>query len=150
RPVQELSVKRTPLALALLVALAATSGATSAPAGHYGGTITVGTAASPTGLDPTLGQAQAVQRILPPFCLPLYSGASNHAPLELDPILAAAQPVISADKLTYTIQLRQGIQFNDGTPLNAQAVIASYQRYLTYPGSVRVRDFAGVDRATAT
>ena len=84
------------------------------------------------------------------MCLPLYTYASNHGTLELDPILAAAPPAVSADKLTYTIQLRQGIEFNDGTPFNAQAVVASYQRYTTYPGSVRKSDFVGVDSATAS
>ena len=39
------------------------------------------------------------------------------------PELAAALPTISKDKLTYTIPLRQGIVFNDGTPFNAQAVV---------------------------
>src|SRR5262249_29381916 len=35
------------------------------------------------------------------------------------------------------------------TPFNAQAVIASFQRYTTYPGSQRESDFAGVASATA-
>ena len=45
---------------------------------------------------------------------------------QLAPVLAAALPVLSKDKLSYTIQLRQGIQFNDGTPFNAQAVVTSF------------------------
>ena len=52
------------------------------------------------------------------------------------PQLAAALPVISKDKLTYTIPLRQGIQFNDGTPFNAQAVVTTLQRMITLPGSI--------------
>ena len=66
------------------------------------------------------------------------------------PVLAAALPVLSKDKLSYTVQLRQGVQFNDGTPFNAQAVVASYQRYITYPGSTRASDFASVDTITAS
>jgi peptide/nickel transport system substrate-binding protein len=104
----------------------------------------------PFTLDPTLLSNGTLQGILPEFCLPLYTYASNHGTLELDPILAAAPPGISADKLTYTIHLRQGIEFNDGTPFNAQAVIASYQRYMTYPGSIRKGDFVDVTGATAT
>ncbi len=54
-------------------------------------------------------------------------------------MLAAALPVLSKDKLTYTIQLRQGIVFNDGTPFNAQAVVTTVQRFMTYPGARRAR-----------
>jgi peptide/nickel transport system substrate-binding protein len=140
------------LAIVLLVAAPALGGAAGAPAatgGHYGGTLTVGITLGPATLDPTLLSNGTLEQILPEFCLPLYTYASNHGTLELDPILAAAQPQISADKLTYTIQLRHGIEFNDGTPFNAQAVIASYQRYTTYPGSIRSQDFLGVASATA-
>ena len=65
-------------------------------------------------------------------------------------MLAAALPVLSKDKLSYTIQLRKGVQFNDGTPFNAQAVVTTVQRYMTYPGSSRASDFASVDSVTAT
>jgi peptide/nickel transport system substrate-binding protein len=121
----------------------------SARTAHYGGTLTLGTAGPPTALDPTLGNGQDTTRILPAYCLSLYTYASNHGTLELDPILAVAPPTVSADKLTYTIQLRKGIEFNDGTPLNAQAVVSSFQRYTTYPGSAHLNDFLGVDSATA-
>ena len=43
---------------------------------------------------------------------------------------------ISKDKLTYTIPLRQGIEFNDGTPFNAQAVVTTLQRMISLPGSI--------------
>ena len=64
------------------------------------------------------------------------SGSTTTTPSsQLVPVLAAALPVLSKDKLSYTIQLRQGIEFNDGTPFNAQAVVTTVQRYMTYPGS---------------
>ena len=78
------------------------------------------------------------------------SYAYNHGKLELAPVLAAALPALSKDKLSYTVQLRQGIQFNDGTPFNAQAVVTTVQRFITYPGSLRASDYAGVDSVTAT
>jgi peptide/nickel transport system substrate-binding protein len=132
---------------ALLVAAPASGQATK-----YGGTITISQGVSPNGLDPTIVTESdpGFRRIVPNYCLPLYTFASNHGTLELDPILAAAPPVVSADKLTYTIQLRQGIQFNDGTPFNAQAVVSSFQRYATFSTSARVNDFLGVERATAS
>jgi peptide/nickel transport system substrate-binding protein len=141
------------LAAVLLVAaplLGGVAGAPAATTGHYGGTLTLGTSTQPNSLDPTQSNDPGLRRLLPAYCLSLYTYASNHGRLELDPILAAAPPTHSADKLTYAIQLRKGIEFNDGTPFNAQAVVSSFQRYTTFPGSARANDFVGVDSATAT
>ena len=44
------------------------------------------------------------------------------------PLLASAQPVISPDGLNYTITLRQGISFQDGTPFNASCVKWNLER----------------------
>jgi peptide/nickel transport system substrate-binding protein len=40
----------------------------------------------------------------------------------------AQLPTVSADKLVYTFQLHPGITFHDGTPLNSEAVAASFAR----------------------
>ena len=42
-----------------------------------------------------------------------------------EPVLAASPPTPSKDGLSYTILLRKGVLFNDGTPLNADAVVAT-------------------------
>jgi peptide/nickel transport system substrate-binding protein len=65
------------------------------------------------------------------------------------PELAAALPKISKDKLTYTIPLRQGVQFNDGTPFNAPAVVTTLRRMLTLPGSTRASNYGPIDSVTA-
>jgi len=44
------------------------------------------------------------------------------------PLLAASQPVVSADGLNYTITLRTGITFSDGTPFNASCVKWNFER----------------------
>lgn len=54
---------------------------------------------------------------------------------ELQPKLATALPTVSADGLTYTIPLRQGVRFHDGTPFNAQAMAFSLERFLKNGGS---------------
>ncbi len=49
------------------------------------------------------------------------------------PVLAAALPTVSSDGLTYTFKLRTGINFQDGTPFNADAVVYNYKRWQNYP-----------------
>ncbi|MDT8306337.1 MAG: ABC transporter substrate-binding protein [Anaerolineae bacterium] len=47
---------------------------------------------------------------------------------ELVPVLAAAPPQVSADRLEYTFQLREGLTFPDGSPFTADDVVASISR----------------------
>ncbi len=54
---------------------------------------------------------------------------------ELEPQLAAAFPKISSDGLTYTIPLRQGVVFHDGTPFNAKAMAFSLNRFIKNGGA---------------
>jgi peptide/nickel transport system substrate-binding protein len=46
---------------------------------------------------------------------------------EIQPLLAESYDV-SPDGLTYTFQLRDGVTFHDGTPFDAEAMIASFER----------------------
>ena len=50
---------------------------------------------------------------------------------EVEPLLADGMPEISEDGKVYTIKLKRGIQFHDGTPFNADAVKYSIERQLT-------------------
>jgi len=54
---------------------------------------------------------------------------------ELEPQLAAAFPTISSDGLTYTIPLRQGVMFHDGTSFNAKAMAFSLNRFIKNGGA---------------
>ena len=144
--------------LRLLLALGASAGlalglvgGAAARAGHYGGTLVVGLAnGEPDTLDPTVSQSGQSLYVYQLMCLQLYQTVANHGTLTLEPLLAAARPVRSTDKLTVTIQLRQGIEFNDGTPFNAQAVVATDQRFISYPGSSRTNVFTDVASVTAS
>lgn len=56
--------------------------------------------------------------------------------LDLEPALATDMGTISADGLTYTFTLRDGIKFADGTPLDATMYAAQLNRLLTIgPGA---------------
>ena len=57
--------------------------------------------------------------------------------VETIPALADGMPEVSADGLTWTIKLRQGRVFHDGSPVTADDVKFTYDRQFNYemPGS---------------
>src|SRR4051794_20883753 len=121
---------RSPLRILLATTILAcfVLGSADARRTSYGGTIVVGLSnGDPGSLDPTTNRSTALTEILRVMCLTLYDVESNHGAPQLVPVLAAALPAISADKLSYTVQLKREILFNDGTPFNAQAVVATYE-----------------------
>ena len=122
---------------ALTAAVAAARGTSRAAASiKNGGTLTIGLAEEPDALDPTLARTFVGRIVFLDICEKLYDLDSH---LNIVPQLASALPQVSKDKLTYTIKLRKGIKFNDGTAFNAAAVKTSLDRYLTFKGSVRAR-----------
>jgi peptide/nickel transport system substrate-binding protein len=141
---------RTFLAAAVL-ALVVLLPAAAQQQGHakYGGTLVVGlTGGDPESLDPTVSRGSAIS-IYPAFCQRLFKLGRNHGRLGLVPELAASLPVLSKDKLSYTVALRKDVLFNDGTPFNAQAVVTTVERYMTYPLSSRATDYASVASVSA-
>jgi peptide/nickel transport system substrate-binding protein len=126
------------LALVVLVPAAARTS-------RYGGVLVVGLSRGDVDtLDPTVSQTFSPIVIYPAMCETLYRSVPNHGLPETVPQLAASLPQISTDRLRYTVQLRKGILFNDGTPLNAQAVVTSVNRFITYPGSTRTSTYVDV------
>jgi peptide/nickel transport system substrate-binding protein len=121
------------------------TGASAAAGGS--GSITVGLAGAPDALDPTTASTFDGRTVFANMCQKLYD---INAQLNIVPQLAAALPAISADGKTYTIQLRQGIKFNDGTPFNAAAVVTTLEHYLTDPQSARAAELKGLTSVNAT
>jgi peptide/nickel transport system substrate-binding protein len=56
---------------------------------------------------------------------------------QLRPVLAAEMPTVSADGLTYTFKLREGVKFHDGTDFNADAVCYNYDRQKNAPKALQ-------------
>ena len=137
-------MSRIQLGVALLAA-AVVLGPASARTGKYGGTLVVGIGSDPRPRPLAEHRREASEPSVESERLYAYDAKS-----QIVPQLATALPAISKDKLTYTIQLRQGIQFNDGTPFNAEAVVTSLERMITLPGSAHASDFASVDTVTRT
>ncbi|HEY7033328.1 MAG TPA: ABC transporter substrate-binding protein [Thermomicrobiales bacterium] len=95
------------------------------------GTLIVGTETDIEGFDPGHASALATTRVISN----VLEGLLKYTPgtVDLEPLLATEVPSldnggISADGLTYTFKLRQGVTFHDGTPFNADAVKMTYQR----------------------
>lgn len=142
--------QRTALTITVFLcaaALAACSNpSTGGGSGKQGGTVTVGLAEAPDELDPTVARTYVGRIVFANFCEKLYdiNGGMN-----LVPQLASALPQISKDGKTYTIKLRPGVKFNDGTPLDAKAVKTTLDHYMTAKESARAAELTAVDSVDA-
>ena len=85
-------------------------------------------------LDPTLSRTYVGRIIYAHMCEKLYEIDEN---LKIFPQLAADLPVFADGGKTVTIKLRSGVKFNDGTPMNAEAVKFSLDRHRELKGSSR-------------
>jgi peptide/nickel transport system substrate-binding protein len=136
------------LGAACVLALgSAAAHAGSSAAIKNGGTLTVGLAEDPDALDPTVARTFVGRMVFAHMCQKLYDLDKN---LNIVPQLADGMPQVSKDKLTYTIKIRSGIKFNDGTPLTGAAVKATLDRYLTFPGSVRKSEISSISSVDAS
>ncbi|MFD5512513.1 ABC transporter substrate-binding protein [Streptomyces sp. NPDC127051] len=117
-------VARATLAAALITGVAACSDPGSAAGGADADTAVVGIANEPETLSPLLGYGKDGNS-------KIFDGLLTHdADMKLKPALAEALPEISADGLTYTYKLRQGVKFSDGTPFTAKDVVFTYRTIL--------------------
>jgi len=112
------------LGLIAVAILPISSGAMAAPA--KGGAITVATIGEPPTLDPMVSTADLVGIITQHIFETLYTFDANWS---VTPLVADAMPEISADGRIYTIKIRQGLTFHDGTALDADDVVASLKRW---------------------
>src|SRR5262245_4561453 len=78
-------------------------------------------------LDPTLARTYVGRIIFEHMCEKLYEIDDS---LKIYPQLAADLPMVADGGKTVTIKLRPGVKFNDGTPMNAEAVRSSPDRQL--------------------
>ncbi|GAA2422959.1 ABC transporter substrate-binding protein [Streptomyces mauvecolor] len=120
---------RAAAAAALAGALAVGTAACSNPGGGAAGSgkkdsAVVGIAYEPETLSPLLGYGKDGNS-------KLFDGLLTFdADMKLRPALATALPEVSADRLTYTYKLRQGVKFSDGKPFSARDVVFTYTKIL--------------------
>jgi peptide/nickel transport system substrate-binding protein len=127
------------LFLVALLALAAAgcgggeeTGATGTETGGEGGTLVFGASADPVVLDFALisdGESYRPN-------LQIYDTLIAQKPgtTELTPSLATSWESDEAGT-AWTFHLRQGVKFHDGTPFNADAVCANFERWFNFEGS---------------
>ncbi|HEY9698223.1 MAG TPA: ABC transporter substrate-binding protein [Trichocoleus sp.] len=126
------------LCLALAVSCGRSQNTASNPAttstngGSEGGRVTLGTTLPVRTLDPADAYELFPGILLYNLGDRLYSYKPGTT--ELEPQLATALPEISSDGLTYKISLREGVKFHDGTPLDAEAMAFSINRFIQNGG----------------
>lgn len=122
------------------------SAAGSAPAGIAGDTLTI-QATEPTSLNPALGplgQAGALFTYLSYASLIYQKQDGSYVP-----DLAARWGYVGKGNKEFSITLRNGLKFADGTPLDAQAVVNSF-KYFKDAGGPQEQYLATLTSATAT
>ena len=105
--------------------------ANSAPATgavNTNGTITIGTTFPPGTLDPATSTTGADYAYLYYVFDRLIQ--RNPQTGDLEPMLATSWQFLGTNKLELQVNLRQGVKFQDGTPLNAQAVVDYSKAYI--------------------
>jgi peptide/nickel transport system substrate-binding protein len=108
---------------------------------QYGGTITIGLEAeSNSWLPGETTAANAGLSVMVAIHDPLVVRTEDG---EIEPYLAeSAEP--NEDYTRYSLTLRDGITFHDGTALTAEVVKANFDEYLTVPGATTASTFEGV------
>jgi peptide/nickel transport system substrate-binding protein len=104
-----------------------------AGAAYANGTLRIGMQDDPDALDPARGGTLAGRIVFASMCDKLIDISPT---LQFVPQLATAW-TWSADGKALTLTLRQGAQFQDGEPFNADAVKVNIERYRTAPESSR-------------
>lgn len=91
-----------------------------------GGTISVATIGEPPTLDPMASTADLVGILTQHMFETLYT---FDAKWNVTPLLADTLPQVSTDGLVYTIPLRSGVTFHDGSKMDSSDVVASLKRW---------------------
>ncbi|MGN6723677.1 MAG: ABC transporter substrate-binding protein, partial [Marmoricola sp.] len=138
------------LGLAMTVTACGATGTTSTvqstAAPHAGGQLTVALALPPSSLDPIAGTSGGDQMSL----YPIFDRLIDFNAKTLEPTPGLASTWSSPTPTSLVLNLRPGVKFQDGTPVDASAVVFSLDRALTTATSVVRPDLASVKSVRAT
>jgi peptide/nickel transport system substrate-binding protein len=131
--------------LSLVTILSACGGATTTTnQSKFGGNIKVGLDADVTTLDPTLSSSLYDRQVMLNIYDTLVHLDANNA---IVPDLATSWSYTTPTLLVFT--LRTDVQFQDGTPFNADAVVFNINRILNDPTSPRLSEISSVKSVTS-
>lgn len=144
------SPRRRLLAVVAAAGLAMTA-CTGVPQDSAAGTeLVLADAQELGGYNPVAGHGELGVSPLYEGLLALHSTGDEHLPT-LEPRLAASQPTVSKDLLTWDVPLRQGVRFHDGSSLDAADVVATYRAVLDPASASQIAtSFAMVRSVSAT
>ncbi|MCY9589617.1 ABC transporter substrate-binding protein [Paenibacillus chitinolyticus] len=103
---------------------ASENGTAGQPSAVQGGTFTYALAGSPSGLDPNVVPAALDYRVM----RSIYDSLVVQLPDQSIKPWLAEEWTVSSDGKEYTFKLRKDVKFHDGTPFNAAAVKANFDR----------------------
>ncbi len=136
RPQRVLAASAATLTALTLAACASSDrdtggGGDGGEAAQSGGTMVFGATSDPVMLDPAFASDGETFRVI----RQVYEGLLTNEPGGTDPVPALAEDYeVSEDGLAYTFNLRQGVQFHDGTPFDADAVCFNFERWYNFEG----------------
>jgi peptide/nickel transport system substrate-binding protein len=117
-------------------------------------TLTATFAAFPDYLDPSLSYSIEGWSAMWETYVPLltYAHADGTAGTKVIPGLARAMPKISNGQRTYTLYLRKGLRYSDGTPVRASDFRATIERVIAMnlPATPFYTDIVGAERFSKT
>lgn len=134
--------------LALVIAMTLTACTRPTPPVESGRELNIGATAEPDGLDPITVSGAGT-----PFVL-LYNVYETLVKLDSEGVirpLLASEWAVSDDRLTYTFTLQSNARFASGAPVNAEAVVKSFERARGASATEQIRSkWAPVDTIVAT
>jgi peptide/nickel transport system substrate-binding protein len=126
----------------------------SGSSGKEGGTLRVSFASFPEALDPQLDYTAEGWSAMYDTYVPLltYAHADGTAGSEVIPGLAQALPKVTNGGKTYTLTLRKGLKYSDGTPVKASDFEATVERMfeLNSPGTSYFTNVVGAEQFQQT
>lgn len=139
------------LAATSALGLAACGGSSG---GKEGGTLSGTYASFPDYLDPALSYTVEGWTAMYDTYLPLltYAHANGADGSKVVPALAESMPKITDGGKTYTLTLRKGLKYSDGTPVEASDFTSSIERLfkISSPGSFFYEDIVGAEKFAKT
>ena len=120
--------KTKKIATLVSIALLSSTFSGAALSANMGGSVNVAIIGEADTLDPMISSKDVVGTVTQHIYETLFTFDGSWAPA---PLLADGMPDVSGDGLTYTIKIRKGVNFHDGSSMDSADVVDSLNRWLS-------------------